>query len=204
MIRDHDRAGRAVRSPTALVAGVLVVLLVAASGLTVAWARSRKASTERTLDQRLGALETVADERYDALAALGEAIGSILGPGEPLPADIEAGLAEWQNLHQSTAPARAPDRGAAARRVLAVNTLEGLARRAGALLDTRPDLGSSPEVAAALAAVVATDGAMFAAVDAYNRAAARSNDFSTGFPGRLVAGDAQRTARVLLPGVETG
>lgn len=187
-----------------MIAGVLVVLLVAASVLTVAWARSRKASTERTLDRRLGALESVADERYDALAALGEAIGSILGPGEPLPADIEASLAEWQTLRPSPVPAPAPARapGEAARRVLAVNTLEGLVSRAGALLATRPDLGASPEVAAALAAVVSTDGAMVAAVDAYNRAAARSDDFSTGFPGRLVAGDAERTARVLLPGGE--
>ncbi len=198
MIRDHDRADRAVRSPTALIAGVLVVLLVAASGITVVWARSRLASTERTVDDRLAALETVADARVEALALLGQAVASILGPDEPLPADIEETRAGWRTLRQ----APASDRSDAERRVVAVNTLEGLVSRAGALLEARPDLASSPDVVAAHGAVVATDGAMLAAVDAYNRAAARFDDFSTGFPGRLVADDRAPTARVVLPGAE--
>ena len=84
-MRDHARPREpAVRNVTAVIAGGLVVMLIAATAITLGVARSQLRSADHTVDRRAAELGPLLATRYDDLALVATALADLLGEDELL------------------------------------------------------------------------------------------------------------------------
>ncbi len=163
---------------------MLVAALLAGTAVLAFSSRGDLEGARRDVDSAWSALRGALDDRYQALAAAGDAVEHRLGAEGALMSDLDEALAAWLAAG-----------GSRERQVAAANRLEGLATRLAGSASATPRLRSSAEVGNALAAVAAVDSETFRT--AYNAAVAHYEQVRGGFPRRLVAGalgfDALRT-----------
>jgi hypothetical protein len=188
-----EQRDRRTRGVLAALAAIVLGAVVVATVVTVAVGRSRLQDARHDTDTAWADTRTVLHDRYQLVGGLAAAVAVLTGDSHEVVVAARQAVSGW-NTRVGAPGTPADDE------VLAANAVEGQARRLVAFVDATPALAADPGVAAARAALVATDPTT--TVQAYDGAVDSLDRIRSSFAGRLARDlvDAPERARIELPG----